>query len=307
MKMHRKYYVIPLLVLLIVFISSCGENHKLTPPIDETAVLLFGTDTTLDIVTWNLKTFPLNTNTVNLLSELIPQIKADVIAFQEIMDYTQFQALAKRLPHYQAFVYNATSSYRLAYLYDTRTVTVNDDYTIFNGESNPFPRPPYVLDISFANQDYYIINNHFKALGDNYIDETDPWDEEMRRRLASTKLDQYIRENLGEERVIVLGDLNDQIQEPVATNVFMPFLSRPEEYSFVTMPIAMNPTINTVSYPSYNSILDHILITDELFQDYSAAGNVCRAIRVENHVGGLSAYFKLISDHRPVGIRLQAY
>ncbi len=305
--MHRKYYVLPLLLGLIIFISSCGETHKLTPPEDDTAVLLFGTDSTLDVVTWNLKTFPLNTDTVNILSDIIPQIKADVFAFQEIMDYTQFQALAERLPHYQAYVYNATSSYRLAYLYDTRTVTVNDEYTIFTGESNPFPRPPYVLDISFANQDYFIINNHFKALGDNFIDETDSWDEEMRRRLASTKLEQYIRENLGDERVIMLGDLNDQIQEPIDTNVFMAFLSRPEEYSFATMPIAMNPTPNTVSYPSYNSILDHILITDELFEDYSTAGNICRAIRVESHVGGLSAYYHSISDHRPVGIRLQAY
>ncbi|MDD2423627.1 MAG: endonuclease/exonuclease/phosphatase family protein [Candidatus Cloacimonetes bacterium] len=305
--MHRRHIGILLLLVWILFISSCGENQKLTPPIGDDTELLFGTDTTLDIVTWNLKLFPLDVNTVSLLSEIIPQIKADVIAFQEIMDYTQFQALAERIPYYQAWIYNATSSYRLAYLYDTRTVTVNDEYTIFNGQSNPFPRPPYVLDITFANQDYFIINNHFKALGDNYIDTSDPWDEEMRRLDASTKLDQYIRENLNEERVIVLGDLNDQIQEPEATNVFMPFLNRPDEYSFATLPIAMNPTPNTVSYPSYNSILDHILITNELFEDFSLAGDICRVIRVENHVGGLSAYYRLISDHRPVGIRLQSW
>ena len=305
--MHRRYYSLLLLLLLVLFISSCGENQKLTPPAGDDTELLFGTDTTLDIVTWNLKTFPLNANTVGLLSEIIPQLKADVIAFQEVMDYTQFQALAEMLPHYQARIYTATSSYRLAYLYDTRTITVNDEYTIYNGDSNPFPRPPYVLDITFANQNYFIINNHFKALGDNYIDTQDPWDEEMRRLLASDKLERYIRENLGTERVIMLGDLNDQIQEPEATNVFMPFLNRPDEYSFATMPIAMNPTPNTVSYPSYNSILDHILITDELYADFSLAGNICRVIRVENHVGGLSAYYQLISDHRPVGIRLQSY
>jgi len=200
--MHRRHIGILLLLVWILFISSCGENQKLTPPIGDDTELLFGTDTTLDIVTWNLKLFPLDVNTVSLLSEIIPQIKADVIAFQEIMDYTQFQALAERIPYYQAWIYNATSSYRLAYLYDTRTVTVNDEYTIFNGQSNPFPRPPYVLDITFANQDYFIINNHFKALGDNYIDTSDPWDEEMRRLDASTKLDQYIRENLNEERVV---------------------------------------------------------------------------------------------------------
>jgi exonuclease III len=150
-------------------------------------------------------------------------MNVDVIAFQEVMEQSQFYALAEAMPDYEAYVYTATSSYRLAYLYDSRTVTVNDAYTIFNGQSNPFPRPPYILDINFANQNYLIINNHFKALGDNFIDETDDWDEEYRRRLASTLLEEYIRENFNNDRVVMLGDLNDQIQEPTETNVFCPF------------------------------------------------------------------------------------
>lgn len=304
--MRNRYFL--LMAFLVAFLLvSCGENQKLTPPPTDEVSLLFGSPSTLDIVTWNLKTFPLNASTVNLLSDIIPQMEAEVIAFQEIMDAAQFQALAEAIPNYDAYIYNATSSYRLAYLYDTRTVSVNEAYTIFNGQSNPFPRPPYILDLDFAGKNYHIINNHFKALGDNFIDETDDWDEEYRRRLASTMLEQYIRENLGDERLVMLGDLNDQIQESEGTNVFLPFLSRPDEYLFTTMGIAMNPSPNTVSYPSYNSILDHILITDELFEEYTLAGSYCRVIRVENHVGGLSAYYSLISDHRPVGVRLQAY
>ncbi|HPF09442.1 MAG TPA: endonuclease/exonuclease/phosphatase family protein [Candidatus Cloacimonadota bacterium] len=301
--MRFKYLLLILLTLILV---SCGQNNKLTPPPTDEVGLLFGSPETLDIVSWNLKTFPLTNNTVNLLRDIIPQMNVDVIAFQEVMEQSQFYALAEAMPDYEAYVYNATSSYRLAYLYDSRTVTVNDAYTIFNGQSNPFPRPPYILDINFANQNYLIINNHFKALGDNFIDETDDWDDEYRRRLASTLLEEYIRENFNNDRVVMLGDLNDQIQEPTETNVFLPFLNRPDDYLFTTMPIATNPTPNTVSYPSYNSILDHILISDELFSDFALAGNYCRVIRVENHVGGLSAYYSLISDHRPIGIRLQA-
>jgi len=296
-----------LVILLTLILVSCGENQKLTPPIVEDTGLLFGSVNTLDVVTWNLKTFPLTSNTITLLSEVIPQMQVEVIAFQEIMDYAQFQALANMIPYYDAYVYNATSSYRLAYLVDNRSITVKDAYTIYDGSSNPFPRPPYILQLGFADREYYIINNHFKALGDNVIDPTDDWDEERRRLLASTLLQEYIAEQLSEERVIMLGDLNDQIQEPETTNVFMPFLSRPQEYTFTTMPIALNPTPNTVSYPSYNSILDHILISDELFTDFAATGNLCRVIRVENHVGGLSQYYSTISDHRPVGLRIQAY
>lgn len=305
--MQKRIYLISFLLALLIALSSCGENQKLTPPISDESGLAFGTQNTLDILTWNLKTFPLTSDTVDLLSDIIPQMNVEIIAFQEIMDYAQFQALAENIPYYNAYVYNATSSWRLAYLYDSRTVTVNDEYTIYNGMSNPFPRPPYILDITFANKDYVIINNHLKAFGDNIIDEDDPGDEEVRRRYAIELLERHISENHENDNVILLGDLNDQIQEPIETNVFMAFLDKPDEYMFTTMPIAQNPTPNTVSYPSYNSMIDHILITSELFEDFAAAGSVCRVIRVENHVGGISAYYNLISDHRPVGIRLQAY
>jgi endonuclease/exonuclease/phosphatase family metal-dependent hydrolase len=285
-------------------VAGCGSTDKLTPFTDDFGSLEFGTAETLDIVTWNLKVFPLNNQTITHLVSIIPQMKVDVIAFQEIMDASSLYDLANQLPYYNAYVYSATTSYRLAYLYDTRTVTVNAEYTIFNGQTNPFPRAPYVLDISFSGQDYIIINNHFKALGDNVIDESDEWDEEMRRRQASELLEGYINENLSTDRVVVLGDLNDQIQEPVETNVFMAFLNKPEEYLFTTMPMALNPTIYSVSYPSYNSQIDHILISNELYEDFDAAGNVCRLIRVENYFGGLYGYYTQLSDHRPVGIRL---
>ncbi len=102
-----------------------------------------------------------------------------------------------------------------------------------------------------------MINNHLKAFGDNFIDETDDWDEEVRRRLACQLLDQYIRTELPDERVVCWG-YERQIQEPEAYNVFMVFLNRPEEYYFTTMPIALAPSFNTVSYPNSNSQIDQI-------------------------------------------------
>jgi exonuclease III len=296
-----------ILLILLLALSSCGKNQSLTPPVIDENLLEFGTAETLDVITWNLKTFPLTSATIQHLVEIIPILNADVIAFQEIMDANQFYAMATLLPDYRAVVYTATSSYRLAYLYKPATVTLNSEFTIFNGNSNPFPRPPYIMNMNFAGNNYILINNHFKALGDNFIDESDPWDEEVRRRLASTMLEEYIRQNHPSDRVILLGDLNDQIQEPPSTNVFLPFLDRPDEYMFTTMEIALNPSPNLVSYPSANSMIDHILITNELFDAFEFAGSVCRAIRVEEFVGGLSVYFSQISDHRPVGVRLMPY
>ncbi len=302
--MKKKYSYAFLILLFGLFFSSCGENQSLTPPDVETNILKFGTDQTLDIVTWNLREFPWKSNTIDLLVEIIPQMEVEVFALQEINNRSKLYELASRLPDYEALVYNFGTSWCLGYLYDASKVELKNEYTIYAGMGRPFPRPPYVLRMGYEDEEYYIINNHFKALGDNYIDEDDPWDEEMRRREASTLLETYISTNLSDKRVVMLGDLNDQIQEPRETNVFLPFLDKPEEYLFTTMPIAQNPTYYTVSYPTYLSIIDHILITNELFDDFEDAGEVCRVILVENILGGYNNYLNLISDHRPVGIRL---
>jgi endonuclease/exonuclease/phosphatase family metal-dependent hydrolase len=290
-----------LLLIALFFVLSCGKNTPLTPPV--TSPISFGTENTLDIITWNLKLFPQNTN-LDALKQMIVAMSPDVIAFQEIMDYNAFMDMASDIPHYLPLVYEATPDYRLGYLYDSRTVNMVNQYTIFNNDSNPFPRPPYVLDFLWQGTEYYVINNHLKAYGDNYIDETDSYDEEVRRRLACQMLDNYISTNLPNGKVVVVGDMNDQIAEPREYNVFLSFLDKPEEYLFGDMPIALAPTYNTVSYPSSMSHIDHILISNELFDDFTAASSYCKAIRAENWMLNWTEYAASISDHRPVGIRL---
>ena len=292
-----------MIIMTLLALVSCGKNTVLNPDDSDPTAISFGTLNTLDIVTWNLKTFPEGTDLASL-KQMISALNAEVIAFQEIMDYNAFMDLAAEIPYYSACVYSATDSYRLAYMYDTRSVTVNNQYSILENDSNPFPRPPYILDITWNNNNYILINNHFKAYGDNYIDENNSWDEEMRRRLACQKLENYISTTLQDKKVIVLGDLNDQIAEPDDYNVFLSFLHKPEEYYFADMPIALSPTYSTVSYPSSLSHIDHILITNELFSDFENAGSYCRTILAENWMLSWNTYSSTISDHRPVGIRI---
>lgn len=292
------------LILGIFWLGACGTNTKLDD--DNTGFQPdYGSDETFEVISWNLREFPWNgESTIRELAAIIPQLKVDVIAFQEINDKDSFLELARRIPHYSAYVYNATSSWRLAYLYDERTVDVKNCYTIYNGETNPFPRPPYVLELSWQGEDLIIVNNHFKAFGDNHIDETDPWDEERRRRLACEKLDTYIRTYWNEEKVIVLGDLNDQIHEPPEYNVFLPFLNKPQEYLFADMEIAQNLTPDNVSYPPSFSHIDHILITNELFSSFSHPQSSCNTLQMELMMGSWHNYYNLLSDHRPVAIKL---
>lgn len=298
-----KHTFLCLMAAAALFLASCGKNVPLTPPIDQN-ILRFGTEESFDVVTWNLQTFPLSQASMETIAHIITQMEADVIALQEIMDYNSFHELVGMIPHYEGFVYNATNSYRLAYLYDTRTVEVQNVYTIYTGQTHPFPRAPYVMECSFKGEPVILINNHLKAFGDNYIDEDDPWDEEYRRRLACQLLDQYIVENFPNDRVIVLGDLNDQIAEPREYNVFLAFLDKPDEYKFTDMDIALRPTYNNVSYPTYLSHIDHILITNELFDAFDAPDAICRVIRVDEYMGTWQNYATMVSDHRPLGVRL---
>lgn len=299
--MSRKAIIILIIVLLII--TACGKNTVLNTPDIDPSSINFGTPQTLDVITWNLRTFPQGTD-LEALKQIILALNVDVIAFQEIMDYTTFIDMASDIPNYNACIYSATDTYRLAYLYDTRTVTVNNQYTIYENDSNPFPRPPYILDITWENDNYLIINNHLKAFGDNYIDENNNWDEEVRRRLACMKLDSYISTNLPNSKVIVLGDMNDQIAEPPEYNVFLNFINKSDEYYFVDMPIAVSPNYNNVSYPNSFSHIDHILITNELFADFEQGGSYCKTILAENWMLNWTTYSSTISDHRPVGIRL---
>ena len=106
----------------------------------------------------------------------------------------------------------------------------------------------------------------FKCCGDGIIDFNNESDEEKRRYDASNFLKEYIDTNLSDKNVIVLGDLNDDIAEAPQNNVFQMILDDPENYLFADLEIA-NGSTSEWSCPTWPSHLDHILITNELFDE----------------------------------------
>tara|TARA_B100000945_G_C20326072_1_gene570073 strand:- start:459 stop:1121 length:663 start_codon:yes stop_codon:yes gene_type:complete len=157
-----------------------------------------------------------------------------------------------------------------------------------------------IMDMNFMGENYYIINNHFKCCGDGYLDMFDESDEEKRRFNAINLLKDYIDSNLSNKKVIVMGDLNDDIAESNQNNVFINILNDIENYSFVDYEIAISD-ISNWSFPSWPSHLDHILITNELFYDLNNSNIL--TIKVDEYLeGGWNEYDYNISDHRPVAI-----
>ena len=266
--------------------------------------LSFGTDNTLDIITWNIEWFPKNgQTTVNYVTEIIEALDVDVLAIQELDNTTLFDQMINNLTDYVGY-YESAWFAGLAYIYNTETIQINNIYEIYTTSPywSAFPRSPMVMDMNFMDQNYILINNHFKCCGDGNLNLNDDGDEETRRHIASTLLKEYIDQNFASSNVIVLGDLNDNLTDNPNNNVFQMIIDDSGNYLFADMEIAEGPSSNW-SFPSWPSHLDHILITNELFE----SNDYIDVIRIDDYMsGGFSQYDQNISDHRPVAIRLQS-
>ena len=291
--MHRMIIT----TLLSLVLNSCAENKDI---IASGNSFQFGTESTLDVITWNIENFPKqNGSTVDYLAELIPLLDVDMIALQEIASETDFNNLINKLDGWDGYRANSAAfNLNLALLY-SNNLEVESIYEIFKDDWWPFPRSPLVAHIIWKEKNIYIINNHFKA------NENDSTEDEARRNSASENLEDYVNENLSEKNVIILGDLNDELNEDPSNNVFQNFIIDSTNYKFVDMNIAYSSSSNW-SYPSWPSHLDHILITNELMDEFKNEGSSVQTIRLEEYFNnGCTEYENYISDHRPVGLRLK--
>jgi endonuclease/exonuclease/phosphatase family metal-dependent hydrolase len=267
----------------------------------------FGTDETFEVVTWNIEWFPKNgTATADSVGRIIEFLDVDVLGLQEIDDTTLFRQVTNNVPGYELFIADGWFG-GLAYVYKTSTVNIQSIYKIYESSPfwNAFPRSPLVMELTFMGEEIVVINNHFKCCGNGILDMGNTSDEEYRRYEASSLLKEYIDTNFPSSRVIVLGDLNDILTDNYANNVFKVFLEDPTNYRFADEEIASGASTGW-SYPGWPSHIDHILITNELFGDLSNPGAVVQTIKVDDFMsGGFSSYDYYISDHRPVGMKIQ--
>jgi len=285
-------------IILLLFISI---SVSFSQDFDE---LYFGTNDALDIMTWNIEWFPKNgETTVDYVTQIFDALNIDVLAIQEVDDISSFNQVINGLENYEGYLESILSQFGgLAYIYNAQTVEINDIYEIYTTSSywSPFPRSPMVMDMNFMGENYIIINNHFKCCGDNNLDLNDNGDEETRRYIASNLLKEYIDDNFPTNNVIVLGDLNDILTDNVDNNVFQMIIDDVENYLFTDIDIAQGNS-SEWSFPNWPSHLDHILITNELFDNNSYV----EVIRIDDFMdGGFSEYDQNISDHRPVALKL---
>ena len=88
-------------------------------------------------------------------------------------------------------------------------------------------------------------------------------------------------------------------------NIFIPIINDSVNYLIADKYIPSQNTSNW-SYPSWPSHLDHIIISQRLFDNIANLNQNVQTIRVDNYVGSFQIYDNIISDHLPVGINLMS-
>ena len=293
-----------ILTFSILFLSSFLQSQSL-------ADLNFGGEGSFEVVTWNLEFFPKNDQTtIDSTALAMTAINADVYALQEIDNVSAFQDLANSLEDYTGYILpDNYNNLTLAYLVH-KDVEVISHNTILNSSQYSYDfagRPPYLIEVSFSGMTFHIVNIHLKCCGDGTLDESDSGDEETRRQSAMNALKYYFDNNLSDKNVMLVGDYNDLIEDNASNHVFQSFLNDSDNYLFADTPILDFPT-SQWSFPSWPSHLDHILISNELVDEFNNAYNYVTTMNMAQYFSnGFYGYDNCISDHLPVGIRLWPY
>lgn len=246
----------------------------------------------LDIVTWNIENFPMQSGTISKVVDIIQDLGADIYAVQEIDDISAFNSVVSLLNGYEGIAVNVNGGIELGYIYKTsEIVSFGTPKELFDGQTSPFPREPVEVDITHSNGlSVKLINIHLKCCGGS----------EDRRTDASNKLKAYIDDNYSTDEVIILGDWNEDFD---TGSSFSNFINDPNDYIFADMPI-YNGSGSDYSFPCTGasfcpSHIDHILVTNELCDNLVSTYTV----RLDDCV---SSYLSQVSDHRPVMVSLKA-
>ncbi len=310
---HKNYWlrILPTLTLVsFLFLTACNQrvidSNDNTPPSGNTTVLVkkVGLSNRFEIATWNIENFPkANTQTVTDVAQIIKDLDLDLYGVEEIASIRSFDEMLKKLPGWQGVLSNDTYSngsyQKTGILYKTGFISVSHVQNIFTDDHYAFPRPPLeafvtVKDLDGIKFDFNLIVLHLKAKGGS--------SNEARRKSACQKLYQFITDEIAagaDSDFVVIGDWNDQLNDPPESNVFKPFLDDTGMFSFLTL--GLNNQYSYIS-TTYKSLIDQILITKSARKEYGNGD--CQVLYLDQEY---ASYVSYVSDHRPVMARFNGF
>ena len=294
---ETKKYILLFLLNFFIYSQQC-------PPADTVVVVSEQNDWTisslnswnhLEIMTWNIKNYPLNQNTLNDVQEVIYDLLPDVINFQELNSQDVHDALETILPAYEFILSDYDPYYGLDIAIKKDCINLLSYEKLFNENGYEFAwRYPLSANLVWFCGDEFLefemINVHFKCCDNGF-----------ERRLASSEiLSDYIDfQTQNNKNIIVAGDYNDSLDDLENNNSLLPLINN-ENIEFVDFQIAEGSTFNW-SYPSYPSHIDHILVNELLMNNTISLET--NTLRIDDFTG-YSYYQNNISDHRPVYLKI---
>ncbi len=265
---------------------------------------------TLDIASWNIEWFGDPTNgpsnepqQLRNAREVIASVDADVWGLAEIVDESEFNQLKTQLPDYDGFLANARlvsnrgSSYsateqKVGILFKRSVASLVRARVILQQNDRDFAgRPPLEVTLRVtlngATEEVICVVLHMKATADEAS-----W---MRRFNASRALKRYLDDTYPTQRVIVMGDWNDDVNRSISIGKPSPyqnFVDDATHYHFVTKSLDDRGVSSTTGH---RSLIDHHLVTNEL-----AADEIPNSAEVIAGDRMIKDFRRTTSDHFPV-------
>ncbi|MEO1021455.1 MAG: T9SS type A sorting domain-containing protein [Bacteroidota bacterium] len=278
-----------------------------------------GSDDSFEVVTWNIEWFgstsrgPSNESLqLTNAARVIARLDADVYALQEITSQNVLNELVNASnseigvqEYYRGIIAtHINQTQKLAYIYKPSVVS-----TIGAGAVRTFQddfywagRLPFFLEIDATingvTERLLLVNVHAKA---NVGSSSDLRSSYNRRLNAARDIKRFFDEREPETSIIFLGDYNDDVDQTIcgactsSASPYSDFVDDRSNYQILTEPLSIQNNLG--STVGRTSIIDHIMISNELFEFYNA-GNT------SVHLPGyISNYGNSTSDHYPVFAR----
>lgn len=309
-----------LISALALLLAACQASDYLTAPQPISAsapryatVPAQGTATTLDVADWNIEWFgapdfgptnePLQQANVR---DVIAGADVDIWGLEEVVSKAAWDTLVARLPGYAGVLANdpsvlngpqyysdfSNTEQKVALLYKSSVATVRSAQIILTQYDYDFAgRPPMEVKLTAtvngATEDLVVIVMHMKSGADATS--------RQRRENASVALKSYLDTTYPTQKVMVIGDWNDDVDTSIlagSPTPFANFVNDPARYTFPTKALSDAHIASTVSYPDF---IDHQLGTNEEMADY--VSNSAHVLRADQYIAN---YGTTTTDHYPV-------
>jgi endonuclease/exonuclease/phosphatase family metal-dependent hydrolase len=301
---YNLYRPLNLSVLLFVLLLPAGSVSAQTIPV-------LGTPETFDVATWNVLWFGNPSNgpsdddaQVRHVKDVILETKVDFWALQEVASTSRFQQLLDALgSDWAGDLASNSGTQRIAFVYNTTVVSKRNIKHILESFTSQYfaGRPPLEIEINVTLPNrtvvLSIITVHMKAFGDatSY----------QKRVGGSARLKNHIDfTSLVDKPVMIIGDFNDELTSSTyagQTSPYANFVSDTAGYFFPSMSLerANLPTWCANGVCNSGSTIDHILITNELMENYVDDS----VTRIKELITAIPNYRANTSDHLPVVAR----